>query len=95
MREARVRQRVVGSLGRRDQLVASGALDGLVRTLARFSERLEVVERVRTAASLQAHTSRAWGPALVFGRLWESRASRRSLRGWRRTAGSTSMLWSA
>jgi len=68
----RVRQRVVGTLGRRDQLVASGALDGLLRGLARFSERLEVVERVRTAASLQAHTSRAWGPALVFERLWET-----------------------
>lgn len=67
-----VRQRVVGTLGRRDQLVASGALDGLLRALARFSERLAVVERVRTAASLQAHTSRSWGPALVFGRLWEA-----------------------
>ena len=35
-----MRQRVVGTLGRRDQLVASGALDGLLRGLARFSERL-------------------------------------------------------
>jgi hypothetical protein len=28
------------------------------------------VERVRHDG-LQAHTARAWGPALVFGRLWE------------------------
>ncbi len=52
--------------------VESMGLDGLLRVLAHFSERLAVVERVRTAASLQAHTSRSWGPALVFGRLWEA-----------------------
>jgi hypothetical protein len=68
----RVRQRVRATLGRRDQLVATGTLDTLVQALARFSERLRVVEHVRTAASLQAHTARAWGPALVFGRLWET-----------------------
>ena len=65
-----VRQRVLATLGRRDALVASGTLDGLVRSLARFSEHLRVVERVRSTG-LQAHTARAWGPALVFGRLWE------------------------
>ncbi len=67
---AAVRQRVLATLGRRDELVATGALDGLVRSLARFSEHLRVVERVRSTG-LQAHTSRAWGPALVFGRLWD------------------------
>lgn len=65
-----VRQRLLATLGRRDQLVASGALDDLLRSLAKFSERLRVVERVRQAG-LAAHTARAWGPALVFGRLWE------------------------
>jgi len=67
----RVRQHVIATLGRRDQLVADGTLDHLLQSLARFSERLRVVERVR-AASVQAVTTRAWGPALVFGRLWES-----------------------
>jgi Transposase DDE domain len=66
-----VRQRVRATLGRRDQLVASGALDSLLRSLARFSDRLCVVERVRTEG-LQAHRAKAWGPALVFGRLWET-----------------------
>jgi hypothetical protein len=65
-----VRQRVLATLGRRDQLVAAGTLDGLLTSLARFSERLRVVERVRTEG-LQAHQARTWGPALVFGRLWE------------------------
>jgi hypothetical protein len=67
----RVRQHVIATLGRRDQLVADGTLDGLLQSLARFSERLRVVERVR-AEGVEAVTARAWGPALVCGRLWES-----------------------
>jgi len=66
---ARVRQRVIGNLGRRDQIVADGTLDGLLRSLAKFSERLRVVERVRQEG-LEAHQARSWGPALVFERLW-------------------------
>ena len=66
----RVRQRVIGTLGRKDELVSSGRLDGLLTSLARFSTRLKVVEQVRLEG-LQAHTARDWGPALVFSRLWE------------------------
>jgi hypothetical protein len=68
--QGRVRQQVIATLGRRDVLVASGELDGLLRSLARFSEKLRVVEAVRSQG-LQARTARTWGPALVFGRLWE------------------------
>ena len=67
---SRVRQRVIATLGRRDELVDSGRLDGLLTSLARFSTRLKVVEQVRRTG-LQAHTTRSWGPALVFSRLWE------------------------
>lgn len=66
----KVRQRVRATLGRREALVASGQLDGLIRSLAKFSERLRVVE-VAQRSGLAAHTAKAWGPALVFGRLWE------------------------
>jgi hypothetical protein len=70
-REAgRVRQEVFATLGHRDELVASGELDRLVQSLARFSERLRVEERIRTQG-LDACGDRLWGPALVFGRLWE------------------------
>jgi hypothetical protein len=65
----RVRQRVVANLGRRDRLVAEGVLDGLLVSLAKFSERLRVVEKVRTEG-IEAHGARSWGPALVFERLW-------------------------
>lgn len=65
-----VRQRVVATLGRREEIVADGRLDGLLRSLAKFSERLQVVERVRTDGLL-ARETRTWGPALVFQRLWQ------------------------
>jgi hypothetical protein len=65
----RVRQRVIANLGRRDRLVAQGSVDGLLQSLAKFSERLRVVEKVRTEG-IQAHAARSWGPALVFERLW-------------------------
>jgi len=69
----KVRQQVIASLGRRDRLIASGELDGLLRSLAKFSDNLRVVEAVRTSG-LAARTARQWGPALVFGRLWEKQA---------------------
>src|SRR2546421_6586498 len=58
--QGKVRQRLIATLGRRDELVATGALDDLIRSLTKFSERLRVVERVRHEG-LQAHTARAWG----------------------------------
>jgi len=65
-----VRQEVLATLGRRDELVASGDLDKLLVSLGRYSARLKVVEGYR-ADRLHARTAKAWGPALVFGRLWE------------------------
>lgn len=66
----RPRQRVLATLGRRDVVVASGALDGLLRSLGKFSEKLRVVEAVRTQG-IAAQRAKVWGAALVFGRLWE------------------------
>jgi transposase len=65
------RQRVLATLGRREELVASGSLDGLLRSLAKFSEKLRVIETVRTQG-IAARSAKTWGPALVFGRLWEA-----------------------
>jgi hypothetical protein len=65
-----IRQHVLLNFGRLDQLRADGTVDDLLRSLAKFSERLKVIEKVRTEG-FEAHTARAWGPALVFSRLWE------------------------
>jgi hypothetical protein len=67
---ARVRQELVASLGRRDLLVATGQLDQLLQALARFSIRLKVIEAAKDARFV-AREAKSWGPALVFGRLWE------------------------
>jgi len=65
----KVKQQIIGSLGRRDKLVASGELDRLLRSLVGFSDKLRVVESSRESGRA-ARTARQWGPALVFGRLW-------------------------
>jgi hypothetical protein len=65
------RQRVIATLGRGEMVIASGALDGLLGSLGKFSEKLRVVEAVRTQG-IVAHSSKTWGPALVFARLWET-----------------------
>jgi hypothetical protein len=67
---SKVRQQIIGTLGRRDKLVVSGELDGLLQSLAAFSDKLKVVEAIRESG-LAARTAKQWGPALVFGRLWE------------------------
>lgn len=64
-----VRQRVIANLGRREELAREGSLDSLLRSLAKFSERLRVVDKVRTDG-VAARESRSWGPTLVFERLW-------------------------
>src|ERR671919_241631 len=66
----RVRQELVASLGRRELLVATGQLDQLLQALARFSTRLRVVEAAKDERFV-AREAKSWGPALVFGRLWE------------------------
>ena len=62
-----VRQRVIATLGRLDALEASGQLERLVRSGARFATRAMVV-----TASQDDPTAavRRIGPALVFERLW-------------------------
>jgi len=65
-----VRQRVIATLGRLDQLRASGQIDGLMQSLARFSETLKVISAARDPKITNCK-AKVWGPALVFNRLWE------------------------
>ena len=62
-----VRQRVIATLGRLDALQASGQLERLVRSGARFAARAMVV-----TAAQDDPSAAVWriGPALVFERLW-------------------------
>jgi hypothetical protein len=66
----RVRQKVIGTLGRADKVLASGKIDALIQSLAKYSRHFKVVEANRRP-EIEALSSREWGPALVFGKLWE------------------------
>lgn len=68
--EGRVRQQVLATLGRLDQLRDSGQLDSLIASLSRFSEVSAVLGPRGRAAREGAETIRV-GPALLFERLWE------------------------
>jgi hypothetical protein len=61
------RQRVVATLGRLDQLKAQGNVDGLLRSLGRFAERVRVVDDA-AAGRLEAGECLSVGPA-CFGRV--------------------------
>ena len=66
-KDGKPRQRVLATLGRRDRLEADGTIDSLVESLAKFSQKYRVLK----TRSLEARSAKLWGPALIFGRLWE------------------------
>jgi hypothetical protein len=65
----RVRQRVIATLGRREELEASGQIDGLLVSLARYAEHSAVLSAHRSGEAEAAETRRIGAP-LVFERLW-------------------------
>jgi hypothetical protein len=65
-----VRQRVIATLGRLDHLQSTGQIDGLVKSLVRFSETMRVIAAVKDPKITSCQT-RVWGPLLVFERLWD------------------------
>jgi transposase len=66
----RVRQRVLLTLGRLDQLRESGQLDALVASGARLSQKLSVIGAHKKGELSDEKTTKI-GPGRVFGRLWE------------------------
>jgi len=67
-REGRkVVQRVIATIGRLDKLHAKGDVETLVRSLAKYSEKVLLVLSGGSAPSAQ---SRKIGPSLIFERLW-------------------------
>src|SRR4051794_10447981 len=67
---AQVRQQVIATLGRYDDLRESGQLERLLRSGARFSTKAMVVDAVHDGSAAVSEV-RQLGSALVFGRLWE------------------------
>ena len=65
----KVRQQVFATLGRLDELKASGRLDALMRSGLRHCENLAVID-AHAAGRTEPVTVLRIGPELVFGRLW-------------------------
>jgi hypothetical protein len=65
-----VRQRVIATLGRLDELESSGQLDRLLRSGARFVRQAMVLDAARSGDA-PAIAVRHIGPALLFERLWQ------------------------
>src|SRR5258707_13771801 len=65
-----VRQQVIATLGRFDELQASGQLERLLRSGARFAAKAMVLSAVADDAALKIAVRRI-GPAPGFDRLWE------------------------
>ena len=68
--DGRVRQQVVGTLGRVDLLRQCGLLDQLMVSLGKFAQHTAALAAHQKGDALPAGSVRI-GPPLVFGRLWK------------------------
>ena len=68
--DGKVRQSVIGTLGRRDLLEDSDTLAGLMASLNKFTRHAAVLAGHRSGKT-EILWSRSLGPGLVFTRLWE------------------------
>src|SRR6202790_3271083 len=72
---AQVRQQVIATLGRVEDLRESGQLERLLRSGARFAAKAIVVDALNDGTAISADVRRI-GPGLVFERLWEETGCR-------------------
>jgi len=70
-----VRQQVIVTLGRYEELQESGQLERLLRSGARFASKALVLSAIADDSAMKI-ASRRIGPALVFERLWEETGCR-------------------
>jgi hypothetical protein len=66
----RVRQRVLTTLGRLDQLQQNGELDGLLSSGARFAKHVLLLTE-HQSGQLPTITTQRFGPTVIFERLWQ------------------------
>jgi hypothetical protein len=68
--DGKVRQQVVATLGRLDILQATGKIDAILSSCARFAQNVSVLDAHKRGALPAAETIKI-GPPKVFDRLWE------------------------
>jgi hypothetical protein len=68
--DGRAKQRIIKNLGRKELVVASGELERLAASVARYAERAIVLSQL-AAGNPDGLTCKRIGAPLLFGRLWE------------------------
>src|SRR6476660_4477982 len=71
----RARQRIIKNLGRKEAVTASGALERLAGSVARYAERAVVLSQL-DAGNPDGLACTRIGAPLLFGRLWEETGCR-------------------
>jgi hypothetical protein len=74
--KGKVKQRVIATIGRMDELQEKGRVETLIRSLSRFSEKAMLI---LTGHSDPSAVTVKIGPALIFERLWEQSGIKEAL----------------
>jgi hypothetical protein len=73
--DGQAKQRIIKNLGRKEVIVASGELERLAASVARYAERAVVLSQL-DAGNPQGLACKRIGAPLLFGRLWEETGCR-------------------
>jgi hypothetical protein len=78
--DGRAKQRIIKNLGRKEAVVASGGLERLAASVARYAERAVVLSQLEAGNPDGLACTRIGAP-LLFGRLWERTGCRAVIEG--------------
>jgi hypothetical protein len=73
--DGRAKQRIIKNLGRKEVVTASGTLERLASSVARYAERAVVLSQIE-AGNPERLACKRIGTPLLFGRLWEETGCR-------------------
>jgi hypothetical protein len=76
--DGRAKQRIITNLGRKEIVVASGELERLAASVARYAERAIVLSQL-AAGNSDGLACKRIGAPLLFGRFWEETGCRAAL----------------
>ena len=74
--DGKVKQRVITTLGRMDQLKEKDRIETLIRSLSRFSEKALLIISGKSDVSAEA---KKIGPVMIFERLWQETGIKKAI----------------
>jgi hypothetical protein len=74
--KGKVKQRVIATIGRMDQLQPKGRVETLIRSLSRFSEKTLLILSGKSDVSADAVKI---GPSIIFERLWKETGIKKAI----------------